>query len=440
MSPSFLGSNYSKYEERILNLKISNQELAQATANPLVESLNNTNSQLVFSKPLYHTVYDPNKKVDVEKSHQIAEIFDKVNFIEAAMICEGDSFNYGRGIAEVSWDKDPETNWLAFTAVERRPTDSFLRPKDNSIKSTAQRYKGLYYKDGILNFDQTQVWNYNKNTKYNDIISLNPKQVFSLAQATARFPDGPGITELLQPFLDGCQFSFNLSYVVMSEQINPKEIIDKDSQGSSDNAIVQRMVSNNGVETSLIPADKEMQHPRFYDRKDIIEFFKFFENLMYRVVYPAAALGSGESGGLLDNSSNLAKESIFFSYIDFKRQKLCRELNIKGNLLLELNGFKRQGYSYQCIPAPVVPRNIEIEAKIVPAMAKMNYLTPTEVRSWINSCVVGVKLENDFDESKVGIQTQPKTLNPDLQNKIQQVVQGSTDLDSLWELASSQKI
>jgi hypothetical protein len=434
MSPSFLGSNYSKYEERILNQKVTNQDLVLATINPLVEALNSTHVQMSFSKPFYHTVYDPTKKVDIDKSHRMAEIFDKIDFLEWAMVSEGDSFNYGIGPIELSWDKSSDTGWIELDGASRRPSDSFVRPKDPSVRSTSQRWKGIWQGvDGVTHFDQTQIWNYNKNTKYNDIISLNPEQMFSIKSSLARFPDGPGHLESLFPLLDGTSYAFNLIYVVMSEQMNPKELYDKESQGSSDNAIAQRIVNNNGIETSLIPADKQIEHPRFYDRQDIIEFFKFFEKLMYRVIFPIASI-SGEGGGILDNSSNMAKESIFFSYIDFHRQKLCREINKKGNLLLELNGFKKQGYSYACIPAPVVPRNIEIEAKIIPALAKMNFLTPSEVRSWVNSCVVGIKLEDNFENnSNVGVKTQPGNLDPNIQNKIDKMAQGSADLESLWE-------
>jgi hypothetical protein len=429
MSPSFLGSNYSKYEERILNTKVNSQELIQAIQNPLVEALNSTQTQMIFSKPYYHTVYDSQNKVDIEKSHHISLIFDNIDFLEWAMVAEGEAFTSGIGPAEMSYDKNPETGWVEWNGMSRRPADSFINPKDPSIRSTSQRWKGIFYQDGVLHFDQTQIYG----KKYNEIVSLNPDQMFYIRSALARFPDGPGCLESLIPILDSVQYCFNLSYVVMAEQINPKEVYEKENMGSSDGPIVQRIVNNNGVETSLIPADKQVEHPHYYDRQDILEFFKFFEHLMYRIVFPISALATGDGGGILDNSSNIAKESIFFSYIDFHRQKLCREINKKGNFLLDLNGFKKQGYTYQCVPAPVVPRNIEVERHIMADLAKLNYFTPSEVRSWVNSSVSGIKLEDQFDESQVGVKVQPKTLDPNLQKKISNIAQGSADLESLWE-------
>jgi hypothetical protein len=431
--PDFLGSNYSKYEERTFSKTVTEQDLILASRNPLVEALNTTHVELVFSKPFYHTVYDPKGKVDIEKSQQFADIFDRINFLEWAMVCEADSFNLGRGIAEMAYDKNPDTGWVEFTHMERRPIDTFSRPKDSSIKSTSQRFKGLYYKDGILQFDQTQAWG----NKSGNIVSLNPQQVFSIAPALARFPDGPGHVESLIPILDGAQYSFNLIYVVMAEQINPKVLYDLEPQGSSDSQIVQTILNNNSLDKSSIPVDKKLEYPRFYDRQDILEVFKFFEKLMYRIVYPISSI-SGEAGGILDNSSNIAKEDIFFSYIDFHRQKIVREAAFKGNLILDINGYKKQGYRYALVPAPTLPRNLTEEGKIIPKVAK-DYLTSSEVRSWINSCIVGIKLEDDF-ENQVGIKSNPKNLDPEIQNKVQKIVKGQADVESLWETKADQVV
>jgi len=428
----FLGDINSRLEVRVLNERVSDRDLILASFNPLVEALNNTTIQMIFSKPFYHVVRGKDRKVDRELSEQIGDVFDNINFIDAAMAAAGDSFNYGIGISELSMDKNPETGWIEYNAIERRPPDTFKAPADSKIISTSQRWKGVYVQGGVKYFDQTIA----RGEKANNVVSLDPSRVFSITPNGAKFPDGPGLTEMLIPMLDGCQMAYSMSFVVMAEQLNPKElsITDENIPGTFDiaNNILKE---NNNIEQYPLPPNINLGHPRYYDREDVQKFFKFYEQIMYRVVYPVSALSS-EGGGILDNSSNRAKESIFYDHISAWRGKASRGAKILGNNLLDINGYKKKGCQYELVPAPIAARDIEIEAKIMQVAVKERKITDSEYRAWLNSVVLGLRLEDEFENSD--IQEGKKVQAPvseDIQNRMKKIENGEDPGSVIEEIA-----
>jgi hypothetical protein len=150
---------------------------------------------------------------------------------------------------------------------------------------------------------------------------------------------------------------------------------------------------------------------------------------MYRIVFPIAAI-SGEGGGILDNSSNLAKEDLFFSFVDFWRQKICRSTRPKGQFVLNINGYGKQGYKYALIPAPVAPRNIIIEEKIMATAIQQGRITTSEYRGWLNSTVLGFRPEDDF-ENKLGL-VKPAEMPASANNQaIQNVLNGKKEISDV---------
>jgi hypothetical protein len=418
------GNNDSDLEVRVLNQTVSNRDLILAAFNPLVEALCNTTVQTIFSKPFYHVVRNKEKKVDRELSEQIGDIFDNINSIEHAMVSAGDAFDYGSGQFELSISKNPETKWLEYDAASRRPPDTFKRPINNSIVSTSQRWKGIYIIDGVKHFDQT----INKNK----IVSLDSKRMFHITPNGAKFPDGPGLTELLIPFLDGCQFAYDMSFVVMAEQLNPKEyqITDENLPGTSE-IVSNVLTSNNGIEKYPLPPNITMNNPKYDNREDVQKFFKFYEQIMYRIVYPVAALSS-EGGGILDNSSNIAKQAIFYDHIASWRAKIARSFRSLGNNILDINGWRKKGYKYELVPAPIAARDTEIEAKIMATALKYGKVSTSEYRSWLNSVVMGLRLEDDFEEIKEGKEVEAP-IDDDIKNKMKKIEKGEKDPSSIVE-------
>ena len=425
----FKGSNSSKLEVRVLNQKVSDRDLVLATMNPLVEALNNTTVQMIFSKPFYHVVRGKDRKVDRELSEQVGDIFDNINSIESSMTATSDAFNYGIGPAELSMAKSPETGWIEYDAIERRPPDTFKAPRENTIVSTSQRWKGIYVKEGIKYFDQTIAEGKNAGK----IISLDPNRMFHLTPNGAKFPDGPGLVESLIAFLDGCQMAYSLSFVVMAEQINSKELVILDENVPGNDTLAGNILqSNNGIEQYPLPPNMKFEHPRYYDKKDIQDFFKFYEQIMYRIVYPVAALSS-DGGGILDNSSNIAKQAIFYDHIASWRAKVARGYRILGNNLLDVNGYKKKGYKYEMVPAPIAARDTEIEAKIMAVAVTNGKISTAEYRAWLNSVVSSLKLEDTFEEQIQEGKKVQAPIDQDIKNKMQKIEKGKKDPSSIVE-------
>ena len=423
----FKGSNESKLEVRVLNQSVSDKDLILASFNPLVEALCNTTVQMIFSKPFYHVVRGKDKKIDRELSEQVGDVFDNINSVERAMVATGDAFDYGPGQFELSMSQNPETKWVEFDAASRRPADTFKRPKNPKIVSTSQRWKGIYEVDGVKYFDQT--------VDGSKIVSLDPKRMFHITPNGAKFPDGNSLTEMLIPFLDGCQFAYNMSFVVMAEQLNPKELQITDENLPGTGEIVSNILtSNNGIEKYPLPPNVTMNYPQYKDREDVHKFFKFYEQIMYRIVYPTAAL-SAEGGGILDNSSNIVKSQIFYDHISAWRSKVSRGFNPLGNYLLDINGYKKKGYKYELIPSPIAARDIEIEAKIMAVAVKFAKVSTSEYRAWLNSTVQGLRLENeDFEEQ---IQEGKKVQAPvseEIKNKMQKIEKGADPSSTVEEV------
>ncbi|MFA5696519.1 MAG: hypothetical protein WC917_03655 [Bacilli bacterium] len=432
------GSVISFNEDAALNKKIPNRDLVLATLNPLVEAEASTIAQLTFSKPFYPTIWDNRtKRIDKELTTIYNDNLNDIGFIENAIMAVIDGFELGRGVQEFGyrWDKDYKM-YLEY-GMERRPPDTFLTPVNSNIKSDSKRWKGMYRADGIIHYDQT-VYNVNqKGFRQAKITPLNSNQIFSVAATTAKYTDGPGVLEFIIPFLDGAQNAFKMIHVVMGDQINPKEL-KITNPTASDSAIAKEYLqTHNGVQKMGLPDNFEVSIPDYKNRQDILEFFKFFEKLMYRVIFPVAAI-SGEGGGILDNSSNIAKEDVFYSFIDFWRAKVIRPANIKGNNWLKLNGYNLRDYRFELLAAPVAPRNAEIEAKIMTSKTLLGVVKPAEMRNWLNSSVQGLKLE-DLEEEEL----QDMQLNtPDSINKnktLTQVVNGDKDLEDLQE-SNAQKV
>jgi len=404
----FKGDIQSKLEKGILNQRVSNKDLILAAMNPLVQALSGTDTQLKFSKPFYHNVYDPKGKVDVEMSYDIAENLEDIDFFSWAQVADSDGFRGGRGVAELAWGKDSNSGYVNYTAMQRRPYDSFIRPKNDKIISTALRWKGMYYdNEGTLNFDQT----INSGTKSGKIVSLDKNQVFSLSPLGSRFID-ESILEYLLPYIDLAAYSFDLIYVVMNEQINPKDLVitDENLPGTSDIA-KNILEGNNSIENTPIPPNMSLNRPHYYDRQDILSFYNFATRELYKIVFPISALSDGGEGksALLDNSSASAKMSTFFAYIQSGRLKFCREASKLGNNWLDINGFKKKGYRYSLIPAPIEPKDTQNELKIMIAARGSGDISQQEYRNWINSSVIGIRLQENFEsEEDLGQKVQPK--------------------------------
>ena len=431
ISKKMAGSVISFNENNALNKKIPNRDLILATYNPLIEAQASTVAQLTFSKPLYPTIWNNNtKKIDQELTTIYADNQNDIDFIGKAIIAQIDGFELGIGVQEFGYVWDDEYKMYLEKNMERRPPDTFILPKDSAIQSDSKRWKGIYTIDGIKYFDQTAYNVGLKGLRQVQVVKLNPDQVFSITSTTAKFSDGPGVLEFLIPFLDGAQNAFKLIHVVMGDQINPKELT-IENPTKSDSAIAQEYLqSHNSIQKMALPNNFTVNIPKYYARQDILEFFKFFEKLMYRVVFPVAAI-SGEGGGILDNSSNLAKEDVFFSFIDFWRQKVIRSSNIKGNNWLKINGFSRKDYRFELMAAPIAPRNIEIEARIMTSKGIGEYVTKLEMRNWLNSSIQGLKLE-DLDEAELDdVLIPPESIS---KNKVlQKVVNGDNGIDKLQE-------
>ena len=428
---SFKGRGQSKLEKSILNQRVTNRDLVLATMNPLVEALNSTDTQMKFSKPFYPTAFDSKGKVDVELSHDIAENLEDIDFYNWAQIASKDSFNMGRGVSELAYGKT-DSGYINYTAMERRPTDSFVKPKDPKITSTALRFKGFYYKEGILNFDQTLF----DGPRAGEIITLDPTQVFSLSPLGARFPDESTL-EYLFPYLDLAQFCFSMIFVVVTNQIDPKDIIETEELPGNAEISQQIIEGVNPIENMRIPPGLSIEHPRYYDRKDIIEFYQASIREMYKIVFPVAALSDhGASGAaLLDNSSSQAKSSVFFSYVQSGRIKFCHEATKVGNNWLDFNGFLKRGYRFEMIPAPIEPKDVTIEQKIMEAARKTGDISREEYRSWINSTVAGIRLEEKFeDENDLGPKVQPK-VDPEVDKTIDKIKEGDNPIEAMADLA-----
>ena len=389
------GSLLSPYEVGILTSNISNQDLVLATFNPLVTMLSSTITQTSFSKPFYPTVYKKNGDVDELATAQITEDFENIDFISWAMVGQNDAFNLGIGPAEVAYQHNEETKRFEFVSMERRPPDTFIFPKDRKITSSSQRWKGIYFRDGLRQFDQTIVGK--------GVIKLNPQQMFYVLPTSAKYPDGPGTLESLLAMLDGCQTSFGLTFQVMANQIDPQELKISGNVPNSESIIQKFVEENNSYDTVPIPSEITIEHPRYYDKTDILDFFKFYENMLYKIVFPTSVLSS-EGGGLLDASSSYAKEDIFFTNIDFSRYRIRTGTQQIGNLWLDLNGYKKQGYKFQLVAPPVAPRNIQTEKEIMLESYKQGGISKGELREWLSQTVIGLELEQEIEE--VGAQAQ----------------------------------
>ncbi len=429
------GDIQSKLERGILNQRVSDRDLILAAMNPLVQALSGTDTQLKFSKPFYHNVYDPKGKVDVEMSHDIAENLEDIDFFSWAQIADSDGFRGGRGVAELAWGLDSNSGYANYTAMQRRPYDSFSRPKSDKIISTALRWKGMYYdKEGHLNFDQT----INTGNKSGKIIQLNRNQVFSLSPLGSRFID-ESILEYLLPYLDCAAFSFDLIYVVMNEQINPKDLVINDENLPGTSSIASSILEgNNSIENTPIPPNMSINRPHYYDRQDILSFYNFATREMYKIVFPISALSDGGEGksALLDNSSSTAKMSTFFAYVQSGRLKFCREANKIGNNWLDINGFKKKGYRYELIPAPIEPKDVQNELKIMIAAREKGDISQQEFRNWVNSTVIGIRLEEDFEsEVDLGEKVQPE-VDPAVKKVIDKVSDGEDPVQAMVDVVS----
>jgi hypothetical protein len=429
----FKGDVQSRLEKNLLNRRVTNRDLLLASMNPLVKALSSTDTQMKFSKPFYHNVYDPKGKVDVELSHDIAESLDAIDFFSWAQVADSDAFVGGRGISELAYGKNSESGYIEYTAMERRPFDSFLAPKDPKITSTALRWKGLFYKNGALNFDQTIA----DGPRSGQIISLDPKQVFSLAPLGSRFID-ESILEYLLVYIDLAAYAYDLIYVVMSQQLNPSELIVADENLPGNDAIAQKILeNNNAVEKVAIPSNMRMEHPKYSDRKDVLSFYSFAQRELYKIVFPISALSDGaegKGGALLDNSSAAAKMSTFFAYIQSGREKLCKEINKVGNNWLDFNGFKKQGYKYACIASPIEPKDVKNELQIMISARKSGDISLQEYRSWINSCVIGIKLEENFEANNdLGQKTQPR-VDPAINKAMDKIANGDDVIQAMVDV------
>jgi hypothetical protein len=424
----FKGDVQSRLEKNLLNRRVTNRDLLLASMNPLVQALSSTDTQMKFSKPFYHNVYDPKGHVDVELSHDIAENLDDIDFFGWAQVADSDAFRGGRGIAEMAYGKNSESGYIDYTAMERRAYDTFIAPKDPKITSTALRWKGLYFKNGVLHFDQTIA----DGDRSGQVVSLDPKQVFSLSPLGSRFID-ESILEYLLPYLDLASFSYDLIYVVMSQQLNPSELVITDENLPGNDSIAQKILeSSNAVEKVPIPSNMKIEHPKYSDRKDVLSFYSFAQRELYKIVFPISALsdgGEGKGGALLDNSSAAAKVSTFFAYIQSGRMKFCKEANKIGNNWLDWNGFKKQGYRYEILPAPVEPKDVKNELQIMINARKIGDISQQEFRNWINSCVIGVRLEEDFTGEKV----QPR-VDPAINKAMDKIASGDNIIEAMADI------
>jgi len=432
------GSSYSLYEVGVLTSNVSNKDLVLASYNPLVEMLTSTLTQTTFSKPFYPTVYKQNGEIDEEVTKKITANFENIDFYTWAQVAQADAFNLGIGPAELGYSYNEETKFFEFVSMERRPPDTFIQPIKKGMISTSQRWKGIYFEKGVRQFDQT-TYGDKKGT-----VKLNTDQMFYVLPTSAKYSDGPGHLDYLISMLDGCQTSFGLIFQVMANQIDPEEITIENDIATNSTTVVEKFVQqNNSFDTVPIPTGMTVNHPHYYDKKDILGFFKFFENMLYKITFPTSALSS-EGGGLLDASSSYAKEDLFFSYIDFWRYKEVRGANRIGKFWLDLNGYAKQGYYFKLVAPPVTPRNLETEQKIMLESLKSGGISANEFRGWLNSAVNGLELEEEYEQ--VGAQAEMTLTGNDYMVKaskldnlakskaLQEVMQDElSDIEKVWE-------
>jgi hypothetical protein len=240
--------------------------------------------------------------------------------------------------------------------------------------------------------------------------------------------------EYLLPYIDLAAYSYDLIYVVLNEQINPKDLVIEDENMPGTAGIAKDILEgNNSFENTPIPSGMSLNRPHYYDRQDVLSFYNFATRELYKIVFPVSALSDGGEGksALLDNSSAAAKMSTFFAYVQSGRLKFCREASKLGNNWLDINGFKKKGYRYSLIPAPIEPKDTQNELKIMIAARGSGDISQQEYRNWINSSVIGIRLEENFSGEKV----QPK-VDPSVSKVLDKVADGDDPIQAMADVVT----
>jgi hypothetical protein len=377
------GSPKSLFDSAIVNKAITNKDIILGTVNPLVFALSSTVQEVTFSKPFTHQVNDQKNQTDQEKTAILSQILNDAGIMRLIRSIDNDALLLGNGVAEYGWEFDQELNWYKMIELGRRPIDTFSKKRDQTVPSTALRWKGIYELNGHIMFDQTIG---------NKSITLNPEQMLHIGSPAPLAPDGPGIMEYLASLLTGARFAWNKIFDVMDTQLTPEEWYNLKEDDTANVEIIKRNIEySTGRDKTALPGSVKKEPVKYYDRLDVLDFYHFFEEFMKFVVFPTAALNSGDQGALLDSSSSAAKSELFFKFIDSRRSRIAEAVTVVGQRFLRLNGFK--DFKYQFVAPSVLPRNNELSLKVMTLLAQAGAVNANEMRSWANSIDPAFNLE-----------------------------------------------
>jgi hypothetical protein len=119
------------------------------------------------------------------------------------------------------------------------------------------------------------------------------------------------------------------------------------------------------------------------------------------------------------------------------RLKFCKEANKVGNNWLDWNGYRKKGFTYALIPSPIEPKDIKNELQIMIAARKIGDISRSEFRNWVNTTVVGIRLEDieNFEENNdLGKKVQPKT-DPAASKILDKVAEGEDPIQAMTDAA-----
>ena len=374
----FVGGNISAFAAQFLDPSIADKDIVRISVNPLIFGTVNTVTNMIFSEKFIINIVDMNKDIDEEKTELIRSNFKKIGLAQKTRVATNDSLLFGNGIDEFAWDQDPDTKYIMFSAMSRRPPENFAKKKENPASSSL-RWKGIYYtEDGGKGFDEAV-----KTDKGTEVITLDPEQIMCIPSITEIAPDGPGFLEYLAPILQGAKYAWVKIFDVMDTQITPEDIITADTP---DDVTIAKNYVEHHTSNDIVPRPEsvKVEHTDYPNKKDVIEFFKFFQQYLLWVVLPTAALNYDGSNALLDSSSGKSKTDLLFSFIDTLRANIATELEKKVDLWIRLNGFEKQ-FAAQVLAPSTIPTAYEESVAVMTLLAKSGSVTMDEMREWANS-------------------------------------------------------
>jgi len=368
------GGPISAFSASFLNPAVTNKHIIAASVNPLIFGTAKTVMELMFSKPFFMDVLDEKNEVDGEKTDILQRNLKQIDIDAILRSSANDSLLMGNGLSEWAWGQDPESKYIGFTGVARRPPENFVRKAKQPV-SSALRWKGIYYTDDGKGFDETV-----RDATGTRIVTLDPEQVMCVPSVCEIAPDGPGLLEYLSSLLQGAGYSWIKIFDVMENQLTPYDVEVSD-EDQDDISIAQNAVEHS-TSTDVVPTPPtvDIKHNNYLNRTDVLEFHKFFQNYILWVVFPTAVLNYDGSNALLDASSGKSKTDLLFSFINTLRHNVAVEAEKKLNLWLRLNGFNRY-YAKVSVPS-TIPTDYQESVAIAKELSLASAWTKDEMRVW----------------------------------------------------------